>query len=237
MLNLLIIMKMNETIKILTKRDLYGMTIEERKRIVESLIMPIDRVGVESVLRILSNETDYYTAPSSTKYHSNFDGGLVVHSLLVLKSAYSMIEMLRSTVDAQSDDGINLITDDSIILTSLLHDVCKCGFYQKMPKRRQNPTTGLWETYNGYEVNDRFPIGHGEKSAMMLLKWGLDLTPEEMLAIRWHMGGYDSSVIGNGDGKIAYNKAINSCRLTGILQCADNLTTICMEDIIVPPAI
>ena len=33
-----------------------------------------------------------------------------------------------------------------------------------------------------------FPIGHGEKSVIMLLRLGLDLSEEEMLAIRWHMG-------------------------------------------------
>ena len=31
------------------------------------------------------------------------------------------------------------------------------------------------------------PVGHGEKSVIMLLRWGLRMTDDEILAIRWHM--------------------------------------------------
>ena len=40
----------------------------------------------------------------------------------------------------------------------------------------------------GAVPDESIPIGHGEKSVIMLLRLGLEMTEEEMLAIRWHMG-------------------------------------------------
>ncbi|HHT9153085.1 MAG TPA: outer membrane protein assembly factor BamA [Candidatus Hypogeohydataceae bacterium YC40] len=39
-------------------------------------------------------------------------------------------------------------------------------------------------------IEDDFPIGHGEKSVMMVQKY-IDLTPQEAMIIRWHMGSFD----------------------------------------------
>ncbi|MEG1594647.1 MAG: hydrolase, partial [Oscillibacter sp.] len=37
-----------------------------------------------------------------------------------------------------------------------------------------------------------FPLGHGEKSLYQIVRY-MDLNPCEALAIRWHMGAYDSA--------------------------------------------
>lgn len=42
----------------------------------------IKREGADKLLEFLSKR-DFFTAPASTKYHSAFDGGLVLHSLNV----------------------------------------------------------------------------------------------------------------------------------------------------------
>ena len=65
-------------------------------------------------------------------------------------------------------------------VVALLHDVCKIGCYHVADKD------------NGakYIYNDPLPLGHGEKSVMLLLQHGFKLTEVEMLAIRWHMGAY-----------------------------------------------
>lgn len=76
---------------------------------------------------------------------------------------------------------------DSVILTTLLHDVCKADIYKKVVKKQKNQY-GVWEEAPGYDVDySNFPMGHGEKSVIRLLLSGMDLTDEEMLAIRWHM--------------------------------------------------
>ena len=46
-----------------------------------------------------------------------------------------------------------------------------------------------------HDVCDPLPLGHGEKS-LYLIQRHMDLEPEEALAIRWHMGAYDSAVKG-----------------------------------------
>ena len=43
--------------------------------------------------------------------------------------------------------------------------------------------------------NDSLPYGHGEKSVYMISGF-MKLNREEALAINWHMGGFDSRVLG-----------------------------------------
>ena len=38
-----------------------------------------------------------------------------------------------------------------------------------------------------YQIDDKLPLGHGEKSAM-LIQWFIRLKMHEVMAIRWHMG-------------------------------------------------
>ena len=40
------------------------------------------------------------------------------------------------------------------------------------------------------------PVGHGERSVILIQQRGLTLTLEEITAIRWHMGGFDDAVRG-----------------------------------------
>ena len=46
----------------------------------------------------------------------------------------------------------------------------------------------------------------------------MKLTPDEYLAIRWHMNGFDSAVKG---GDRAMNAAAEKCKLVPMLQLAD----------------
>ena len=45
----------------------------------------------------------------------------------------------------------------------------------------------IWETVKTYQVEDQLPLGHGEKS-VMLVQCYIRLTMQEVMAIRWHMG-------------------------------------------------
>ncbi|MGN1109051.1 MAG: hypothetical protein ACI4RK_06665 [Oscillospiraceae bacterium] len=44
-----------------------------------------EREGIEDLIRYMQEETDFFTAPASTKYHGAFEGGLLQHSMNVLK--------------------------------------------------------------------------------------------------------------------------------------------------------
>ena len=58
--------------------------------------------------------------------------------------------------------------------------------------RVKKNAVGAWESYNGYGVDySGLPLGHGEKSVIRLLRWGLEMKDDEIIAIRWHMSGFD----------------------------------------------
>lgn len=173
-----------------------------------SSLKSTNRTGIEEVLTELEN-IGFFEAPASRKDHLAYPGGLLQHSLNV----YNVAMMLYNQLKALKPDLA--IQEESIIITSLLHDVCKADRYTM--------------TDNGtYVKNYNLPmIGHGEKSVIMLLKWGLKLTDEEMLAIRWHMGGWH--VPNNEEQQTDYVHAVESCPLVTLIHTADTLASKIVE--------
>ena len=60
-----------------------------------------------------------------------------------------------------------------------------------------------------------------EKSIIQIMRY-MQLTEEEMLAIRWHMGAFDSAVKG---GSYDMNNAFAGSRLAAMLHIADMMAT------------
>lgn len=143
------------------------------------------RPGAEAFLEWLSG-TDFFTAPASTRFHLSEPGGLCQHSLNVYGR---MIQLVR---DVCPDDAANMERTAGIV--SLLHDVCKAGFYGT-EMRNKKDESGKWVQVPFYTVDDKFPYGHGEKSVFLIERF-MRLTTEEAVAIRWHMGGFDEAVRG-----------------------------------------
>lgn len=75
----------------------------------------------------------------------------------------------------------------------------------------------------GYD--DRMPLGHGEKSVIMLQQF-IKLELCEMIAIRWHMGGWDLSP---KYGTWAYDVAVVSNPIVTLLCLADMEATHILE--------
>ena len=207
------------------------MSQEDKISLFTKLLSDTKRTGISNVIHVLDN-TDFYVAPSSTRFHGNYAGGLLDHSLLV----YALCENMFAVVSKLKPGILSSIEHESIVISSLLHDVCKCGLYRQEVKRRLNPDNNQWESYVGYNTNDRFPIGHGDKSVIMLQEWGLSMTVDEMLAIRWHMGTWDGSAQ-QGMMKSSYDTAINICPLISLIQNADNMSSLMLEDCVVPEKI
>ena len=69
------------------------------------------------------------------------------------------------------------------------------------------------------------PLGHGEKSVYMAMKH-IDLTDEEAMAIRWHMGGFDDAVKG---GSFSISKAYERYPLAVKLHLCDIEATYLIE--------
>ena len=152
----------------------------------------IHRDYADAMLDWLEQETDFFTAPSSTKYHGAHPGGLLVHSLNVYYRLRNIA--IRDLADKEDPGKCRLSEEqeETVAVIALLHDVCKVGCYHTETKRRKNPETGRWEDYEGYTYKDPLPLGHGEKS-LYLIQRHMVLLPEEALAIRWHMGAYDDA--------------------------------------------
>jgi HD superfamily phosphohydrolase YqeK len=109
-------------------------------------------------------------------FHGNYEGALVEHSLNVYK--------LFKEKNERYDLGLS---EDSVKIMALLHDLCKANFYK--PSTRNKKIDGQWKQLPWYDIDDSFPVGHGEKSVIMIQQF-IRLSAEEMLGIRWHMGGY-----------------------------------------------
>lgn len=146
-----------------------------RERFLE-LLREINREGMEDLIKFLEN-SDFFKAPASTKFHGDYESGLLEHSLKVYDILCSKVKNL--------DIDFNF-NDDTLKVVALLHDICKVNFY-KIDYRNAKNASGVWEKVPYYTVDDTIPYGHGEKSVMMLTEY-IKLTPEEKYAIRWHMG-------------------------------------------------
>lgn len=140
-----------------------------------------ERLGQNELLNYLENH-DYFTCPASTQFHSSYPGGLLHHSLKVYEKLLELTEKNNLVWESEA----------SIIIISLLHDICKTRFYVK-DYRNVKDETGKWIKKEIYKINDLDPIGvHGDKSVMILYKLGFMLTEEEIYCIRYHMGAYES---------------------------------------------
>ena len=189
----------------------------------EALLRSTGREGIEYVIEDLEKD-GFFEAPASSGHHLNIQGGLCQHSLNVCKAGLMIWEGLK-TLDPS---GVNNAKRESVIIATLLHDVCKTDIYKRTVKKRKNKL-GQWEDSEGYRVSYKdFPMGHGEKSVIMLLCSGLELHDDEMLAIRWHMGAWGINMNSYEDQR-CYDTARQEYPLCCIVQSADSIAAAIME--------
>ncbi len=169
----------------------------------------IKRDGADRLLEyLLSDNSDFFTAPASTRFHGNYEGGLLEHSLNVYDCLCDILSRPRIK------DIYNIsYSDESIAIAALLHDLCKVNFYKVSFRNQRNPE-GKWESVPYYSVEDQLPYGHGEKSVYIASGY-MRLTRDEAFAIRYHMGFSTNDDPGN------VGKALEMFPLAFFLNCAD----------------
>lgn len=173
--------------------------IQENIKRFEELMNSVTREGKDKLMDYIKNKTDFYKAPASTQFHLSCEGGLLQHSLNVYDC---LIAKKDSPIWKKTFEKI---PDESLIIMALLHDLCKVNFYVKGTKNQKTYDADkvaaaekwqvkhdamgdfVWETVLNYEVKDSMPLGHGEKS-VMLINCFMHLIDFEIFAIRWHMG-------------------------------------------------
>lgn len=128
----------------------------------------------------------FFTAPASTKWHGAYECGLFDH-------CYKVTESL---VDFTDKMGLTWEHPRSPLIVGMFHDLCKIDSYKKVIDQDGIQMMGEDEVRDEIshfvwnEDSQLFP-GHGDKSVMLLSRW-LQLTEEEILCIRYHMGAYET---------------------------------------------
>lgn len=141
----------------------------------------IHREGADKLLEyLLSAQSDFFSAPASTRFHGSYTGGLVEHSLNV----YYCLKDYLSRERTKEVYHMNY-SEETIAIVALLHDICKINCYK--PSKRNVKVNGKWESVDTFEYEDTLPYGHGEKSVYIITGF-MRLTREEAFAIRYHMG-------------------------------------------------
>lgn len=205
----------NGTVPDVGRREENGM--EDRrsaKEVFEETVRGcVRRDGVEDLLEWLE-DSDFYTAPASTRYHGAHEGGLVEHSLAVYQELLGLVDHYGL------EDEIGA---DSVAVCALFHDLCKVGCY-KTEMRWRKDAQNQWEQYATYKFDEDFPFGgHGSKSVYIVQHF-IRLEAEEAAAINCHMGAYDSTTYSNP------SSAFSRYPLAWLLHVADEAATFLREE-------
>ncbi len=146
--------------------DLPENEINDNRTKITTLLRETNRAGVEKLISYLE-KNQFFIIPATIHHHHRGKGGLAQHSLEV----YTMMK------GNQPED----VSDESIIIAALLHDVCKTERFQ-------------YNKHGGLAYVHGKGHGRGRKSIRILQKYGFELTEPERRAIRWHLGGNNADV-------------------------------------------
>lgn len=164
--------------------------IKQNKKEITSLLSEIKREGKKNLINWL-NESNFFVSPASTMFHGNYRGGLAKHSLMVYQEFDRLVEYY----------GLN-VPRESRIISGILHDCCKIDLYEENLLKSGNVSES-----KPYKSKDIFPVGHGEKS-IILIQRHIQLTEQEGVLIRWHMGPYDPAYKDYEDKIEKYKEAV-----------------------------
>jgi len=178
---------------------------------IKDMLRQTGRKGIENVIRQME-ERKFFVLPASIRHQNPERGGLARHSLMVCREALALWE---------SSPYRDRIKKESVVISALLHDLCKTDVYHEDSA-----------SHTGFEKHQPgFPVGHGERSIMLALLCGLELTQEECIAIRWHMGCREIIQLDKQGRKteeyLNYTLGVDEKHypLTRILQQADGIAT------------
>lgn len=117
----------------------------------------------------------FFSAPASTKYHGNYEGGLFDHSFTVM----------NVLVELSAKNNLKWQRAESPFIVGMFHDLCKIDQYRI---DNSEPYTVGEATRYEYRTDTDFK-GHGDKSILLLCQY-MKLTEEEVMCIRYHMGAF-----------------------------------------------
>ncbi len=199
--------------------------------------------------------SDFFQAPASAnpKYHGAVRGGLVQHTLNVVQLTNQELKDLNlegscssGTLAAMCHDlcKINFYVEDKDppsqaqinfvqrladqnryhLIDMDIRSKSNCSIiidWLKNDPKSEKPTL----SDISWKIEDSFPFGHGEKSALIASRY-VDLTEEELCAIRFHMGPWDAGIMQDHGTRKAFELARERFPLVDVLISADHRATI-----------
>ena len=174
----------------------------------------VRQVEFRKFIGFLEGETSWLTSPASTRYHLNVEGGLLMHSVGVAETALRLRYLLAPD-----------LSEESVVITALFHDVGKVGGSRKP---YYLPNNNLWEVRNRgitYKVNPEIIAMNSAVRGLCLVSRFIPLCEEEAQAIVAHDGLYP---VYGGVANLEYHQA--ECRLLMLIQFADKWTAAVEEE-------
>ena len=162
----------------------------------------------ERLCSFAENETEYLTAPASSRFHLCREGGLLEHSLNVAETMLKLKKVLAPQ-----------ISDESCVVAALFHDLGKVGMPDN-PLYMKNAGRNGREPSVPYSYNSDLTYMSIPLRSLYYILPIFPLTPEETQAIMYHDGQY-----------VDDNKSVatKECPLLLLLQYADTWSTFVVE--------
>ena len=159
---------------------------------ITGLLKSTQRENIDNLIDWLNNN-NFFKAPASVNFHNAIEGGLAKHSLEVYNEAVKLNESYH-------------LPKNSVILCSLLHDICKSDQYyinkEGKPKRNE----------------EQIKKGHGKRSMYIVIRGcKVPLNYDEAMAIWWHMGKNEKSIEEN---RQEYDESLQ-IKLCQLIRSAD----------------
>ncbi len=188
------------------------MTQRERFKQLGSYIIE-RKEAFDNFVQFLWNETDFFHAPASTRFHLCREEGLLEHCCNVAENVLKFRQ-------AMAPD----ISEESCVLCALFHDLGKAGM-PGMPQYLKNEPTERQKQYGygptiPYRFNENLTYLSVPIRSLYLLLPHIPLTEEEAQAIAYHDGQY-----------VDDNRSVatKESKLTLLLQYADTWSSFVTE--------
>jgi len=200
------------------------------------LLRDIDRENcdVEGLISYLE-DTDFFTAPASTKYHCSFPGGLCEHSLNVYFALKNLVHGVQDMFNSVSEKYE--VDENSLLIVGLLHDLNKINFYEEYAKNEKvyskygkkydelgNFDWVATKAYKVKEAQDRKLLGNKGNISYIRASQFLQLTTEEMFALMYQYSAVDREPVND------LSEILAKYNLCVYLHSADIIATFCIEN-------
>lgn len=204
-----------------------------------SLVSSITRQGanISALVDKLEN-SDFFIAPATSKYHNNFKGGLCGHCLNVYDNLVSLVNV---KCPGEYDE-------DTLKIVALFHDFSKMNYYKldsknikfRTPLGKQTDEQGkfTWKAVPFYRIKDSleekvFLFGTPEENSFYMTETFIPLSADEGSAI------INQNRL-NSDGNVYLDSnnqyyIFNKYNIVNLLHCADVMASFMDEEIYVEP--